>query len=308
MIAAPRIIPTASDTLSAKGIGYMDGRRIVFWDVSSRKRIATARIALVAHLGPLLSKLCTHAKCHGGVKGTIRALQSEIKHFTFVARFDVASYYDSINHAILLNQVAQANAPTEVLDVVRQYLEVPDAGRTGAGLTAGGSLSSLLGALYLQPFDMAFERLMADGRIFYRRYMDDIVILAETRNRLRAAIRTVHRTLAPLMLRLHDKQKRYIGRTAKGFDFLGYRLHPKRLLRPSSESVHRMKERDRRLYEQGASMTRLRRYVSKWWSWLRGGLAGLVFRKGGMRRYWVRLLAHLDIHDPGVHPPVHSGR
>ncbi len=131
---------------------------------------------------------------------------------------------------------------------------------------------------------------MAGGRIFYRRYMDDIIILAKTRNLLRTAIRTVHRSLGPLMLRLHDKQKRHIGKTAGGFDFLGYRLHPDRLLRRSSESLRRLKERARRLYEQGASMTRLRLYVVMWWRWLLGGwVDGLVCRKGGVKRYWVRV-------------------
>ena len=138
--------------------------------------------------------------------------------------------------------------------------------------------------------------------------MIDIIILAETRNLLRTAIRTVHRALGPLMLRLHDKQKRHIGKTAAGFDFLGCRLHPDRLLRPSSESVRRLNERARRLYEQPAFMTRLRLYVVRWWRWLLGGLDGLVCRKGGVKRYWVRVFTHLDICDPGVRPQVSNGR
>ena len=94
------------------------------------------------------------------------------------------------------------------------------------------------------------ESLAADGRIFYRRLMDDFNILADTHGKLRHIVRRVHCELAALGLRVH-REKRYIGRTTKGFDFLGYRLHPVRLLRPSAEIV-------RRLYEQGASRTRLR--------------------------------------------------
>jgi len=285
----------------------VEGRRIVFWDAPGRQRIITARIALSQHLTPLLSTLCTHTKSHGGVKGTIRALSSVIGNFSFVARFDVASYYDSIQHDILLAQLERVNVPKETLDVVRQYLGVPDTRGTGMGLTAGGSLSSLLGALYLHPLDMAFQRLMTGRRIFYRRYMDDIVILAETRHLLRTAVRMVHRVLSTVMLRVHDKQKRYIGRTTEGFDFLGYRLHPHRRLRPSYESTRRLKERARRLYEQGASMTRLRLYVVRWWRWLLGGLDGLVCRKGGVKRYWTRVFTHLDILDPGVRQQVCNG-
>jgi hypothetical protein len=52
----------------------------------------------------------------------------------------------------------------------------------------------------------------------------------------------------------------------------------------------------RRLYEQGASVTRLRQYVLRWWRWFWGGLEGLVCAKGGMKRYWVHIRIHLDIH------------
>lgn len=297
------------NTLSVKGSLYIQGRRIVFWDTPSRKRISAARIVLASHLKPLLSKLCTHTKCHGGVKGTIRSLSSVIGKFPFVARFDVKSYYNSISHTVLLAQLEQAQVPKDALTVVRQYLEAPDTDRTGVGLTAGGSLSPLLGAVYLLPLDMAFERLTTGGRIFYRRYMDDIVILAKSRHIMRRAIRSVYIALEPLGLRLHDNQKRYIGRTSEGFDFLGYRLHPDRRLRPSSESMRRLKARARRLYEQGASMTRLRLYVKRWMRWLMGGLDRLVCRKGGERRYWVRcVLTQLGIHDPDGRLRVCDGR
>ena len=46
---------------------------------------------------------------------------------------------------------------------------------------------------------------------------------------------------------------------------------------------------------KGASITRLRQYLTKWRQWLRGGLGGLLCRKGGMKRYWVWVKTHLDI-------------
>jgi hypothetical protein len=69
-----RTAQTASDSLSVRGIVYVEGRRIAFWTERSRKRIADAKTALSAHLPPVLSRLCTHVRFHGGVKGTIRAL------------------------------------------------------------------------------------------------------------------------------------------------------------------------------------------------------------------------------------------
>ena len=124
--------------------------------------------------------------------------------------------------------------------------------------------------------------------------MDDFIVLADTHGKLRRIIRRVHGEPAALGLRVHGK-KRFIGRTTAGFDFLGYRLHPNRRLRPSAESVRRLKERARRLYEQGASRPRLRQYVTRWWRRLWGGLEELVCGKGGVKRYWVWICAHLDI-------------
>jgi RNA-directed DNA polymerase len=88
-------------------------------------------------------------------------------------------------------------------------------------MVAGGSISPLLGALYLKPLDDAFS--CRDG-IFYRRYMNDVVVLAKTRWQLRCAIRLVHQILSELKMQVHET-KRFIGRTILGFDFLGYTIH-----------------------------------------------------------------------------------
>ena len=91
------------------------------------------------------------------------------------------------------------------------------------------------------------------------------------------------------------KSKCFIGRTANGFDFLGYTIHPQRRLRPSSVSLERLAIRARRLYEQRGSKGRLWEYVSYWYRWLHGGLKGLVTRKGGIRRYYIYILRRLRI-------------
>ncbi|MAG00899.1 MAG: reverse transcriptase, partial [Acidiferrobacteraceae bacterium] len=110
-------------------------------------------------------------------------------------------------------------------------------------MVAGGSLSPLLGGLYLAPLDQQMGR---DRRIIYVRYMDDFVVLATTRWHLRKAIVQMHHITTDLKLHLHRKDKCYIGRTSKGFDFLGYTIHPQRRLRPSSVSLERLVQRARR--------------------------------------------------------------
>jgi len=103
--------------------------------------------------------------------------------------------------------------------------------------------------------------------------------------------------LGELDLELHA-DKRFIGRTTAGFDFLGYRFQPGRRLRPAAQSLERLLTRSRRLYEQGVTRARLWRYVERWVDWLWGGLGGIVSRKGGRRTYWIYILARLAIPTP----------
>ncbi|MGV8110531.1 hypothetical protein [Methanospirillum sp.] len=241
----------------------VDDRRIALWDEESRRIIAETKVALEEHVRPFISRACTHVKGHGGMKRCIRDVQRHLPDYPFVARFDVASYYDTISHEILLHQLAESGCP-----------------------------SPLMGAVYLSPLDAAFDA-MGDA-ILYRRYMDDFVILARTRRQLRWAIKKVHHILAGLKQTVH-KKKRFIGRTTAGFDFLGYRLHPNRRLRPSAESITRLKIHARRLYERGASHDRLWRYVVRWCSWLWGGVYGRVSRKGGVRKYCVLVAKELGM-------------
>ena len=129
--------------------------------------------------------------------------------------------------------------------------------------------------------------------IKYQRYMDDYLIFAKSRHALRRAIRVMHNVLATLKLQVHPG-KRFIGSCRKGFDFLGYRLHPTRKLRPAAQSLTRLFERARRLHEQGADELRLRQYVQRWYGWLHGGLRGMVSTHGRLTRIWHYVQKHLD--------------
>ena len=213
-----------------------------------------------------LSPCCTHLKGNGGTKGAVRWAWAMSQRRPFVARFDIQSYDDSLDHEVLLKQLKDAGVESGLQTTVEEYLGLPDRDRTGVGMTAGGALSPLLGAVYLTPLDRAMEALEHLG-IGYRRFMDDFVILAPTRHKLRAAIKVVYAVLDDLKRRVHPG-KRFIGRTARGFDFLGYRLRTGAKLEPAQVSIDRLITRARRLQERGAGLSQLRRYVWRWYKWL----------------------------------------
>jgi len=124
-----------------------------------------------------------------------------------------------------------------------------------------------MGALYLKPLDDA----MADSGLFYARFMDDWVVLAPTRWKLRKAVTLVNKTLNALNVWQHP-DKTFIGRVDRGFDFLGYRFGPNGLTTMAKSCIDNRNERISRLYEQGADCVRIGRYVHHWSAWARGGL------------------------------------
>ena len=159
-----------------------------------------------------------------------------------------------------------------VLDLVRQYLRrVAERGglfwEVKRGISLGCPLSPLIGAFFLTTLD---ERL-ACMEVFYVRYMDDILVLAKSRWKLRAAVKAVNEELSRLKLTKHP-DKTFIGRIEKGFDFLGYRFHPAGLAVAANTLTHFF-ARATLHYEQSLNAPRgakrLGEYVRRW----AGGLA-----------------------------------
>ena len=142
--------------------------------------------------------------------------------------------------------------------------------RDSGGLPLGCPLSPLLGAFFLGELD---ARLEAMG-FFFVRYMDDIVVLAPTRWKLRRAVKIVNETLATLGLEKHPG-KTFVGRVERGFDFLGYRLSPNGLT-VARQTLDRFGARATRLYEQERAGRRppgaLGTYVRRWVRWTKAGL------------------------------------
>ena len=183
------------------------------------------------------------------------------------------SYYSSIDHDILLEQLRRLIPDARVLGLVEQYVRhtVYDGlyETVTRGICLGCSLSPLMGAVYLQPVDDA----TAKTGLFYARFMDDWVVLAPTHWKLRAAIRLVNQTLAALNVEQHP-DKTFVGRISRGFDFLGYTFSTVGLTGMARKTVAGCVERINRLYERGADSLRIGQYVRRWLCWVNGGLAG----------------------------------
>ena len=74
------------------------------------------------------------------------------------------------------------------------------------------------------------------------------------------AVQIVNQTLNELKVEKHP-DKTFIGRIAKGFDFLGYSFEPKGLS-IAPKTLANFLDRKTQLYEQGADVRRIGKYVS----------------------------------------------
>ncbi len=289
-----RRTPLTTQGLVLEGTWFQEGRLFARWSPASRALLKETKLQLYRVLRPKLRPSCTHLKGHGGVKGAIRALSRLTRSFRYVARFDVARYYESIDHATLLELLTRLGVSREQRALTEEALRLPDRSQRGVGLVAGCSLSPLLAGVMLSPLDEAMHRLSRRGEIATVRYMDDFVVLAKKRHPFRRALKRVYRVINQLRLRLHETKRR-IGKVARGFSFLGYHFKPGQRLRPSRESHRRRSLKCRRLYERGASPQRLWQYLSRWCRWHWGGLGDRVSRRGGVKGVFVRELKALGV-------------
>ena len=209
--------------LPQSAVTKADGSSIHLWSSSDALVLKMLAMALTNTL--VLSASCTHVKGHGGLKATVNTLHSALPDYTYVMKTDVKGYYASIDHTLLLKQLDKDIANPFIYRLLVQFIKrsVEKGGTFKAihcGISRGCSLSPVIAAYYLKGLD---KQMTGDKRYFYRRYMDDIIVLAKTRWHLRCAIRTVNQNFNALKL-AQAPDKTFIGRIEKGFDFLGYRF------------------------------------------------------------------------------------
>ena len=115
--------------------------------------------------------------------------------YTFIANFDLASFYDSIDHHVLVHFLKQLAIDEETIELLMLCLRkwTSTTWSTGPqniyhqhGIPQGPLASGMLSEAVLQHLDSAGEQ--GGRRSIYLRYVDDIKILAKTEKELRAKL------------------------------------------------------------------------------------------------------------------------
>lgn len=163
--------------------------------------------------------------------------------YTYVVDADLKSYFDTIPHSPLLEEVQGKIADGRVLERIEQYLQnsildglaqwTPE-----AGSPQGAVLSPLLSNIYLNPLD---HHMRQRGYEMVR-YADDFIILCRTPGDAQRALEQVEQWTAQAGLTLHpDKTHIVDAEQPGGFDFLGYHLERGQRW-PRQKSLRKFKE------------------------------------------------------------------
>lgn len=154
-------------------------------------------------------------------------------------KFDVAKFFYRIDHEILMDICRKKIDDPRTVDLLGYYINndaVPfgmplDANQLtiteeqmlyDLGIPIGGGLSHMLGNMYLDPLDQFCKRVLGIKR--YIRYMDDIIILDNDKERLKGYGRRMTQFLEE-RLHLNFNNKTALRPVRVGCEFVGYVIY-----------------------------------------------------------------------------------
>lgn len=202
-----------------------------------------------------------------------KALEYYNEGFKQVVDLDLAKYFDTVNHDILIDMLREQIKDERVISLIRKYLKsgvMIDGlvSPTTEGTPQGGNLSPLLSNIYLTAFDKLLE---SRGHKFVR-YADDCNIYVKSR---RAAERVMANCVKFLEGKLKlkvNQQKSQVGSPLK-LKFLGFSLYKtgkKSGIRPHGKSIKRFKDKIRELTSRKQArsveniLKRIKSYTTGW--------------------------------------------
>lgn len=180
-----------------------------------------------------------------GCKDALRRVERHLAAgYHWVVDADLASYFDTILHDRLMQDVQQHIADSRILELIegflkQQILEDLKFWTPQTGTPQGAVISPLLSNIYLHGIDMS----MAMAGHAMTRYADDFVILCKSRKEAEAALAKVTELARQRGLALHADKTSLVDLHQRGqsFDFLGYRFE-NGTRRPSKKSLNKFKE------------------------------------------------------------------
>lgn len=173
----------------------------------------------------------------------------------WVVDIDLQSFFDEVNHDILMRRVAQVIPDKRMLRLMGRYLRagVFEDGKvtvTMRGVPQGGPLSPLLANIYLDALDKELEQ----RGLSFCRYADDCNIYVGSRKAAERVFASVTAWIEKHLKVPVNRDKSDIGRPWER-QFLGYQPTEAGELRPAPKALARFKAEVRRRFSGHTSQT-----------------------------------------------------
>jgi len=248
------------------------------WGYSDRLSIRWILSLIKPTFKYIISSRCYHLQGPSGVKIAIRHIYNTLssRPVNYVIRTEIRGYYGSISRRRLTAQLHQHFQDPRLVNYFSQIVNIAidkkgDVFVPSTGIPRRSALSPFFGALYLSSLDQALTKRKG---IQYFRFMDDILILAQTERQYRRAKKILHGVLASLELTLSPSKTR-MGAIEHGFHFLGVQFEVSRnpqaknqfMLRIHSRSCKRALDRVNAMREDSVHPAMMQRYLVRWGEW-----------------------------------------
>lgn len=212
-----------------------------------------AQMVVKHHLEPMLERIF-HKNSFGYRPGrnphmALKQAKEECWKKGWVIDLDIESFFDNMDHELLLRALQRHVKEKWVLMYVERWLKVPVVLEDGSvkerekGSPQGGVISPLLSNLFLH---YVFDRWMEihHPHITFERYADDIVVHCKTKKQAEWLLARIGERMQSCNLRLHQEKTKVVYCKQSGrndvfervtFDFLGFTFKPKKARKPNGE-------------------------------------------------------------------------
>ena len=189
-------------------------------------------------------------------KGTLKAIQ-RFGHFqkklsrnnsspVFILKSDIRHYFDEVDHSILLKILRKRINDPKVLWLIQKILSNYST-ISGKGMPLGNLTSQFFANVYLNELDQFVKHKLKAK--YYIRYVDDFVILHNSREKLFDWKQEIDKFLQEkLLLELHPEKTKIVS-AVNGVNFLGLKIFPYYKIM-KKRNIHSFQRKLKRLCEK----------------------------------------------------------
>jgi len=181
---------------------------------------------------------------HKGAHQAVKRIQKFLRRpkTGYCLKCDISQYFAHVDHQILFDLIKKRVSDRQTLDLLQKIID-----SYPVGIPIGNLTSQLFANIYLNELDRFVKQTLRCR--FYLRYVDDFLVLGETKDELKKVLSQITVFLHNrLKLTLHPRKVRLFP-ARLGADFVGYVVFPGHI-RLRSKNVRRFKKRLKKLLRQ----------------------------------------------------------